>query len=292
VYGDLALAVTAGGATSQTDLGVPAEPNGFYWVASGGKFVNGQTTNGISGANSSVVFKHYNDPAMYGSEGQAKWTKNLGMTSPGYAGMAGIAVTMLNGQAIVYDNNGLENGTSGAYYNNAGGGPDGDKPGMWMAVSMSDNVKTGFAGYVKLTQRTTVDKIIGYFDGNGNRELPFDPANVYNRFRMNLWSNAGGMPPAGQGFTGDVFSSDTTAGTFTYEDTNVRRIVQSGAGDPLYRLVYTLKNPITLEAGEYWFGHDLGVAAEATAGVASKATDKLASGLRVARPESTTKVTQ
>jgi len=65
--------------------------------------------------------------------------------------------------------------------------------------------------------------------------------------------------PSTNSFTGDVFSSDSTAGTFSWSDTGVVREYSgwpAGKTDPIYRLVYTLDAPLTLEAGEYFFSHD------------------------------------
>jgi hypothetical protein len=79
---------------------------------------------------------------------------------------------------------------------------------------------------------------------------------------MNIWSDTTGPLPMTTGnFTGDVFSSDTTAGTFSFSNTGVN-LISSNAGDapkPIYRLVYRLAAPLTLPAGEYWFSHDASV---------------------------------
>jgi hypothetical protein len=111
-----------------------------------------------------------------------------------------------------------------------------------------------------LAEETTVDTIIGYFDGTGYYGN-FDPDSPFIDYRMNIWNCVmdGAYPmPSTNSFTGDVFSSDSTAGTFSWGDTGVVRKYSGWGGktDPIYRLEYTLDAPITLAAGEYFFSHD------------------------------------
>ena len=140
--------------------------------------------------------------------------------------------------------------------------------------SMSNYTPAVFAGYFRLTGRTTFNQMIGYFDANGNTQLPFDPANVYNGYRMNIWSNAPGNVPRATTslYTGDVFSSDRTPGVFTFGDTGVARVFNDSVQDPIFRLVYTLNAPVTLEAGEYWFSHDMAVPALTVRGASQPGT--------------------
>jgi hypothetical protein len=268
MIGDLPVRIRVGENESEQEISIPAEPNGIYWVISAGKFPNGQTLRGLKGSGSALAHVH-NDPETFTNEGYRAWTKNVDRGQFGacdFGPVSGLALTLKNGATVVYDNNGIETGTAGNFYDNKGGGPDQMKASLWTYASMTKNVESEFAGYFKLTQRTTFDQIIGYFDGNGNTELWFDAANVYNLFRMNIWSNASGnLPAAANGFTGDVFSSDRTAGTFSYSQTDVPRVYQDGKVDATFRLVYTLARPMTLEAGEYWFGHDLSITPEAEA---------------------------
>ncbi|MDP2999713.1 MAG: hypothetical protein Q8N47_19655 [Bryobacterales bacterium] len=258
VAGDLAVTVNAGSSASQGDIIVPVEPNGFYWVLNAGKFMGGQTLNGVSGAGSAIAFAHA-EP-LWGDAGLGAWTKDIGH-GPAFSATAGLALTLKNGSAVVFDNNGIETGAQGTYYDNSrGGGNDSDKPGLMTYFSMSNFMDAIFAGYFRLTERTTFNQMIGYFDGNGNTKLPFDPANVYNGYRMNIWSNGPGNTPRGTSlFVGDVFSSDRASGVFTFGDTGVTRTFSDGAKDPIFRLVYTLNAPVTLEPGEYWFSHDVAV---------------------------------
>jgi hypothetical protein len=85
-------------------------------------------------------------------------------------------------------------------------------------------------------------------------------------YRMNIWSNvAGNLLPVNTGdFAGDVFTTDTAQGSFAVSDTGVVRVMPNNSTDPIYRLTYTLDNPITLQSGEYWFSHDATVPEPAT----------------------------
>ncbi|MBN1511036.1 MAG: hypothetical protein JXB13_03400, partial [Phycisphaerae bacterium] len=258
LIGDLATVMTVGDTQSLMAMSLPVEPNGFYFVAGGSKFPNGQTKTAVPGPGSAVVFLHFT-PEVWGQDGFGAWSPNTHL-GPVFQATSGLALTLMNGGAVVYDNNGIENNTFGNYYDNSAGAvPDNEKPGLFLWFSMSNNLDAAFASHFRLTAPTTFDQIIGYFDGNGTAELRFDPANVYNRFRMNIWSNGPGDVPANNTFVGDVFTSDTTAGTFAYSSTGVRRTFSDGAFDELFRMVYTLEQPITLPPGDYWFSHDTAV---------------------------------
>ncbi len=109
-----------------------------------------------------------------------------------------------------------------------------------------------------------IDQVIGYFDPTNG----FDPDNPNIAYRMNIWSsfqdNPGGNPnsymPAVASFTGDVFSSSTTCGTFTWSDTGVDRIFPDWlvgyAPDDIFRMTFTLDTPVVLPSGVYFFSHD------------------------------------
>ncbi|MCW5977462.1 MAG: hypothetical protein KIT09_05265 [Bryobacteraceae bacterium] len=279
--GDLPVTVSAEGVESQTGLSVPAEPNGFYLVIGAGKFPNGQTRNAVPGPGAAIVFMHDNVP-IWGEDGLRQWTFSSPLGAA-HAATSGLALTLRNQGVVVYDNNGIEDGTHGGFYDNSNGAvSDNEKPGLWEWYSMSNDLYGVFASYFRLPQTTTFDEIIGYFDGNGQPELRFNPASVYNRFRMNIWSNGAGEMPATNSFTGNVFSSDATPGIFSYSATDARRIFSTGAGEPLYRMVYKLDQPLTLEAGEYWFSHDTAVP-ESTP-VAGAKTRAAAKGYKPAPP--------
>ena len=257
--GDAPITVSAGVASSQPGITIPIEPNGFYWVFTGSLFPNGQSLRGASGSTSALAFRHQNS-AAYGNAGFNSWTKDIN-APPSFSGLSGLALTLKSGNSIVYDNSGLETGAANPYYNNGGGGPDEINPGVTSFYSMSNYFNDLWTGYFRLTQPVTVTQIIGYFDGIGQSILRFDPNNIFNHYRMNIFSNSNGMPTANS-FTGDVFSSENTPGTFSWSDTGVPCVYRNGNSAPIYRLVYTLKTPITLKAGEYWFGHDMTVPRE------------------------------
>lgn len=286
VIGDLPIVARVAAAQSQDDLTIPVEPNGFYWLLGAGRFPNGQTLNGMSGSGSPLAFVH-NDPGSYGQKGFRSWTKDLGLTQA-HATLSGLALTLRNGGAVVFDNNGIETAATAGYYDNRGGSPDENKPGLLLFASMSVNLRSIFAGSFRLTTRTTFDQIVGYFDGNGNTELRFDPENIYNTYRMNMWSNRGDMPADPAGFVGDVLSSDRTPGSFATSDTGVRRVFRDGTTDPIFRVVYTLQRPATLEPGDYWFGHD--VATPETGGASD--SKQMQRGARRVRPDTPMRISR
>ena len=258
VIGDLAIAMRVQNAESIAPVSVPVVPNGFYFLLGGGKFPEGQTRNALPVPGSAVCFLH-NMREVWGENGYRAWTHRAEV-GPEFVACSGLALTLKQGDAIVYDNNGIEDGSGRFYYDNSGGAVlDREKPGLWEWFSMSNQFHAIFAGYFRLTRTVTVDQIIGYFDSNGSFELPFDPGNVYNKFRMNIWSMGPDGHPAVPSFAGDVFTTDAAPGRFEYSPTGVRRIFRDGANDEIYRMVFLPDEPLTLPAGEYWFGHDTAV---------------------------------
>jgi len=262
ITGSVPVQVKLGGVTSQANITLSYQQLGFYSSILGGKAVSGQSLNGISGSTSALAFRQ-SDQVTWGPIGYNAWTNNTGLGSA-YSATPGLALTLFNGTNIVYDNNGIETNSAGSFYNNAGGGSNTLKPGLSDFYSMSNYFPLIFSGYFKLAQATTITSIAGYFDTLGNYLLPFDPANPYVKYRMNIWSETAAILPRDTGnFTGDVFTSDTTAGTFSYSQTAVS-MISSKAADapkPINRLKYTLAAPLTLPAGEYWFSHDASVRA-------------------------------
>jgi hypothetical protein len=266
ITGPVPIVVISSGVTSQLTVTLPYQQLGFYWSVLGGLAVSGQTLNGVSGTTSALAYEQ-SDALTWGNTGYQAWTNNTGLGSA-FSAVSGLALTLYNGTSVVYDNNGIETGKAGTFYNNTGGGPNSGKPGLSDLFSMSNYFPLIYAGYFKLAQPTTVTRLVGYFDPGGSTALPFDPANPYVKYRMNIWNNASGLPkPSNNLYAGDVFTSDTVAGTFAYSDSGVR-IISSSASDapkPIYRLTYTLNTPLTLPAGEYWFSHDASVRAVAAA---------------------------
>jgi hypothetical protein len=224
---------------------------GYYYAMTGGLFPTGTIPNGDNA--SGGTFRYLTDSPDWGSYTLDVWHKD-----DWFPQNAGIAVTLKNGSSIVYDNNGLENGTYGNYYDAQAQGVaiSSKVPGLYRAYSMSNNYDWIYAGYFKLDASTTVDTLIAYFDANSG----FDPNSPEIGYRMNIWSNTtGDLLPAFASFTGDVFSSDSVAGVFSNNDTNVDRVFGSDYGnqhDDILRLTYKLDSPITLGAGEYWFSSD------------------------------------
>lgn len=245
---------------TQPNVTIPYRQLGFYYAILGGKPVAGQTLNGVSGATSALAFRQ-TDPISWGPTGYNAWTDVTGLSSI-YSTVSGTAITLYNGTTVVYDNNGIETNSFGTFYNNTGGPADSQKPGLTDLYSMSNYFPLTYAGYFQLAQSTTVTELIGYFDPGGDPQLPFDPTNPFVKYRMNIFSMASGNLPKENGtFVGDVFSSDTATGTFSYSDTGVRMISSTAANvqKPIYRLVYKLSSPLTLPAGQYWFEHDASV---------------------------------
>jgi uncharacterized protein (TIGR03437 family) len=264
ITGPVAVQVMVGGVTTQANVTIPFRQLGFYFSILGGKAVSGQTLNGVSGATSALAYRQ-SDPLTWGTTGLNAWTNNTGLGTA-YSIASGLALTLRNGTSVVYDNNGLETASFGTFYDNTNGPPNSQKPGLSDFYSMSNYFPLIFAGYFKLAQATTITELIGYFDALGVLDLPFDPQNPYVRYRMNIWSSvSGNLPKETSNFTGDVFSSDTTAGTFTFSDTGVKVISSIPPPQDLpkaiYRLSYRLASPLTLPAGEYWFSHDASVRA-------------------------------
>lgn len=283
--GDVQLGVTTDNNSTQTNVVTAVEPNGFYWILSSSKFPNGQTRNGVSGSTSAIAFRQ-NSQSVWGTPGFQVWTRDTGLNAPD---MSGIALTIRNGSSVVYDNNGIDSADPAAvsYYTNTSG-DDSAKVGLDLMYSNSNNSDAVFAGYFTLAQSTTFTSISGYFDCNGNSELPFDPANPYNTFRMNIWSDTGSGPRETGNFTGDVWSTDSVTGTFQWAHTAVSRGFASGVTDPICSLTFTPAQPQTLAAGNYWFSHDVAVpalgfpASPASTGKKENAITRF----RVPRPES------
>lgn len=219
---------------------------GYYYIITGGKFPNGQTINGDNA--SGGTFRFLTDDPGWGGYTLDQWNKDDWFTDN-----ASFALTMKNDGAVIYDN---FNNDAGDYYDGTGTALSKDVHGLYRGYSMSNNYDWIYAGYFKLTEQTTIDQITGYFDETEG----FDADNPLFNYRMNIWSNLeGDLLPAVNSFTGDVFSSDSSSGTFTWGYTGVDRVYgddRGNAHDEIMYLTYTLDTPITLQAGEYWFSHD------------------------------------
>lgn len=221
----------------------------YFYRITGGLFPTGNTPNGD--ANSGGTFRYITDDPSWG------YTIDTWLKDGWFSDNAGFALTLKNGNAIVYDNNGIETNTYGDYYNQNGSHAD---HGLYRGYGMSNNYDFVFASYFQLTDPTTITSITGYFDANGaaGTTPPFDPFNVQLAYNTNFWSSSTdpSLPTNTGSFTGDVFSSRTTGGTYSISDTNVVRVFTDNSTDPIYRLTYTLDAPITLGPGVYWFSQD------------------------------------
>ena len=232
---------------------------GYYYAVSGGLFPTGNTPNGDNA--SGGTFRYLTDDPAWGYSVDV-WHKD-----DWYPQNASIALTLKNGSSIVYDNNGLENGSFPAGYYNYNAGFPTPGAGAVTAYSMANNYDFIYAGYFNITDPTPITQVIGYFvySGNPNDLLtgPFDPNNPRFHYHSNIWSNVSGdlLPVNTGSFVGDVFSSDNTPGTFTWSDTGFDR-TGSSSQQNIYRLTYTLDNPLTLQAGTYWFGDNATVVPE------------------------------
>jgi hypothetical protein len=225
---------------------------GYYYAITGGKFPNGQTVNGDNASGGTFRFL-LDDPVM-GPYPLGQWNKD-----DWFPENSSIALTMENQGNVIFDN---FNNDAGDFYTTPSGQATGSTPGMYRAYSMSNNFDWIYAGYFKLTQTTIIDNIIGYFDANAG----FNPDSPEIAYRMNIWSNLqGDLLPAVASFSGDVFTSDTAQGTFSWGDTGIDRVFGDDYGnitDDILYLRLALDTPITLDAGEYWFSHDAQIVPE------------------------------
>lgn len=241
----------------QADLQVDAY--GYYYEVSGGLFPNGQTVNGDNASGGTL--RYLSDEPLWGLPIDA-WQKDDWFT-----GNSGIALTLKNGSTTVYDNNGLDNGSFPTGFYTYGPTFPTDGAGVVVGYSMPNNYDFIYAGYFQLTAATTITQLEGYFvySGDPNDALtgPFDPNNPVFGYDMNIWSNVANdlLPVNTGGFMGDVFSSLTTPGSFSWADTGYDR-TGSSSQQNIYRLTYTLNAPLTLQAGTYWFSHDARVVPE------------------------------
>lgn len=262
----VALCVCATGTHAAALNGAPENQRddlGYYYTITGGQFPTGTTPNGDNASGGTFRFL-LDDPA---------WSYPLGIWQKDdwFSDNASIALTLRNSGSIVYDNNGLEPDAATAadpnYYDYVNGNYPTGGHGAHVAYSMSNNYDWIYAGYFKIEAATTVSSLTGYFAYSGNPldplTGPFDPSNPNIGFRMNIWSNVeGNLLPTNTGaFDGDVFTSDASAGTFSWSDTGFDRVGSSSTQN-IYRLTYALDSSITLQPGVYWFSHDATVTPE------------------------------
>ncbi len=230
----------------------------FYYVITGnsGKLPASQVRNGDNATGGTMRFVT-DDPA-WGHPTQ-QWQKD-----DWFPQTAGLALTLKNGGSTVYDNNGIDDGSYGNFYNaQAQQTSNANTPGLYRGYSMVNNWDWIYASYFELTQATTFDTIVGYFDLNSDSGLADFLSN--HGILMSLWSETtdGSRLPVDTGsFVGDVFSTATSAGTFSISDTGVDRVFDNGTTDDIYRVEYRLNSPLTLDAGGYYFSNAAAVAPE------------------------------
>jgi hypothetical protein len=227
---------------------------GYYYMLTGSQFPNGQTYNGDNASGGTLRF--LTDDAGWGYT-TGVWTKD-----DWFPENSGLALTMKNDDSTVYDNNLIENGDPYGpdnFYNDELCTNTNPTAGLYGGYCMSNNYDWIYSGYFKLSEETTVDTIIGYFDAREG----FDPFSDIIGYRLNIWSSVADgtsrMPTDTSSFDGDILCSDSTFGTFAVSDTGVKRHYSGwgeGVDDIIYRLEFTLDTPVTLSSGEYFFSHD------------------------------------
>ena len=225
---------------------------GYYYAITGGKFPNGQTVTGKKNTGGSMRFL-LDDPIWQ------SWGYNYAIdtwhTDGWFAQTAGVALTMRDSNgAVLFDN---FNNDAGDFYTTPPGQASSATPGLYRGYSLSNNFDWIYAGYFKVNETTVIKSVTGYFDAVEG----FNPDAPQIGYRMNIWSDLIGsaLGPAVTSFRGDVLTSDTWAGTFSWGDSGVDRIFGADYGyahDDILYLTFTLDTPLVLQPGEYWFSHD------------------------------------
>ena len=219
---------------------------GYYYGITGGLFPTGNIPNGNNG--SGGTFRYITDYPDWGYTIQT-WHKD-----DWFPENAGLALTLMSGDMIVYDNNGIEDGSGKALYDYS------DSPNyyplLYRGYVMVNNWDWIYATYFKLESETTFDTIIGYFDPTAG----FCPKSPLIGYHMSIWSAYQDLPstnpnswmPAITSFTGNVFDSLDDLGTFSFSDTKIDRVFPKDwhwKSDSIWRLVYKLESPVALPAG-------------------------------------------
>lgn len=245
--------------------GADHEIDTYYYIATGGKFPTGTVPNGDNASGGTIRF--LTDDPSWGNYAQQTWVKD-----DWFPENAGFAMTLLSEGSIVYDNNGIEDGTYGSFYDYSNS--PSYFPGLYMGYSMPNNYDWIYASYFKLEEETTFDTVIGYLDDDGFTS-GWSPTLPYFGYRVNIYSAYQDDPvnkpnswmPGEDDFTGDVFTSDEAAGDFVLSDTGVDRVFPTTMNRPnqdIWRVVFKMSEPVTLPAGVYFFSHQAYVAQEVT----------------------------
>ncbi|MCK8602622.1 hypothetical protein [Desulfoferrobacter suflitae] len=251
---------------------------GYYYGITGGLFPTGATPNGDNATGG--TFRYLLDDPDWGAYPLNQWNKD-----DWFPENAGLALTLKYGDTVIYDNNGIEDGSGAGLYDYSNS-PN-YFPLLYRGYCMVNNFDWIYATYFKLENETTFDTIIGYFDPTAATDqndpsitYQFDPNSPSIGYHMSIWTAYKDMPetspeswlPTVPSFTGDAFDSLLYHGTFSVSETGVNRVFPSGmqrAPDPIWRLVYKLDWPITLPAGVYFFSHNAVVLKEVIFGQCS-----------------------
>ena len=225
----------------------------YFYVVTGGKFPTGNMPNGDNA--SGGTFRYLVDDPGWGYPTGA-WRRD-----DWFPQNAGLALTLRNGGVTIYDNNGIDDDTHGGFYDSSAVATPG--PGLYRGYCMSNNWDFTYATYFKLAAPTTIDEIVGYYDGDGYYG-DFDATSPELSFRTNIWSSvlagmAGPNPildPACATYEGDVLSVESVEADWSVSDTGVAREFPPSFGrppDPIWRMSFKLAGPVTIPAGEYFF---------------------------------------
>jgi hypothetical protein len=121
---------------------------GFYNAITGGKFPTGSIPNGDD--DSGGTFRFLLDGYVGWGYPINTYPIDTWNKSDWFREGAGLALTLKNGNVIVYDNNGIEDGSEADFYNYAGAACDGYWPGAFSVYCMANNWDLIYATYFKL----------------------------------------------------------------------------------------------------------------------------------------------
>lgn len=232
----------------------PTDEDGYYYALTGGKFPTGDIPNGDNA--SGGTFRFILDDSSWGGYPLNVWNKD-----DWFPENAGLALTLMKGNSIRYDNNGIIDGSHGGFYDYTDVPETSDwtrhVPGLYRGYVMPNNWDWIYATYFRIVEETEFDTIIGFFDETSGFDR--NAANVDYRFQ--IWSSVQTGPntymPAVASFSGDVFDSDNIEGIFEVKYSGIDRVFPSWYDfkDPIYQNSFKLKKHFTLQPGVYFFSH-------------------------------------
>ena len=246
-------------ADTQTDF------YGYYYVIAGGALGSD-----LPPAPSFPVVQVHDDFATWGAYQYHQWAS---AGTPGVDFVAGLALTMYDtGGTRIYDNNGLDTPGTPAITSFYASGP----PSQVVSYSDVNNYDLVTSGYFHVSDTLEVKQMVGYFDDFGIDDgfaVDFQQDSPRVRYRMNIYNAAlrqlpgdgtARLWPAVDSFYGDVFTTDTTPGSFAWADTTYDRIDSGSGAHNIYRMAFTLDTPLTLAPGDYFYEHDAYILPEPT----------------------------